>query len=87
MTFLQSLVARFMPTVMAGDDEIVDPQKVLRAKCGLQKKCVVFQEKLLTCNDRVTSRKQTTETCLEELIDLVSCVDHCVSHDLFSKLK
>ncbi|XP_043269015.1 cytochrome b-c1 complex subunit 6, mitochondrial [Venturia canescens] len=86
MTFLQNFINRFIPTVKADDEELVDPQKVLREKCS-ENKCSAFQEKLSTCNDRVNSRKQTEETCLEELIDYVSCVDHCASHDLFSKLK
>ncbi|CAG5076743.1 Similar to UQCRH: Cytochrome b-c1 complex subunit 6, partial [Cotesia congregata] len=89
MSFLQSFMARFVPVVKASDEdaELVDPQKVLREKCQEQPKCVKFQERLSTCNDRVNSRTKTEETCLEELIDYVSCVDHCVSHDLFSKLK
>lgn len=44
-------------------------------------------EKLQTCNDRVNSRKATTETCLEEVSDLFHYVDHCVAKTLFSKLK
>lgn len=46
-----------------------------------------LQEKLNTCNDRVNSRTKTEETCLEEILDYVQCVDHCVAHTLFSKLK
>ncbi|XP_008545652.1 cytochrome b-c1 complex subunit 6, mitochondrial [Microplitis demolitor] len=89
MSFLQNFVGRFVPRVKADDEdaELVDPQKVLREKCSQEPKCVKFQERLTTCNNRVNSRKKTEETCLEELIDYVNCVDHCASHDLFSKLK
>lgn len=67
--------------------ELVDPQKVLREKCSQRTKCVNMQEKLNTCNDRVNSRKKTEETCMEELIDYVECVDHCVAETLFKRLK
>lgn len=46
-----------------------------------------MQDKLNTCNDRVNSRKETEETCMEELIDYVECIDHCVAKTLFTKLK
>ena len=36
-------------------------------------------DKLDECNDRVNSRSNTSEICVEELIDFVHCVDHCVS--------
>ncbi|XP_078039017.1 ubiquinol-cytochrome c reductase 11 kDa subunit [Augochlora pura] len=89
MSFLQSLLNRYIPTVKAEDDEaeLVDPQKVLKEKCSQKPTCTSLQEKLNTCNDRVNSRSKTEETCLEELIDYVECVDHCVAETLFSKLK
>lgn len=78
-----------MPTVKADDEEeeLVDPQKILREQCQQLPKCASLQEKLNTCNDRVTSRSNTEETCLEEMIDYVECVDHCAAKTLFSKLK
>lgn len=87
MSFFQNLLKRYVPTVKADEDEIVDPQQVLREKCAAEAKCASLQEKLDTCNDRVNSRTQTEETCLEELIDYVECVDHCVAKTLFTKLK
>lgn len=60
---------------------------LLQETCGQQKKCIELQNRLNTCNDRVNSRKNTEETCMEEIVDLVQCVDHCVAHTLFSKLK
>ncbi|XP_012273710.1 cytochrome b-c1 complex subunit 6, mitochondrial [Orussus abietinus] len=82
-------VRRFFPTVRADDDdgELVDPQKVLREQCSKKSNCSSLQQKLNTCNDRVNSRTKTEETCLEELIDYVQCVDHCVAKTLFTKLK
>lgn len=59
----------------------------LQEKCADRPKCANIQEKLTACNDRVNSKSKTEETCLEELIDYVECVDHCVAETLFSKLK
>ncbi|XP_043250555.1 cytochrome b-c1 complex subunit 6, mitochondrial-like [Colletes gigas] len=87
MSFLQSFFNNLIPVVKADDEELVDPQKVLREQCAIKAKCHTMKEKLDTCNDRVNSRTETQETCLEELIDYVECVDHCVAETLFSKLK
>lgn len=80
---------RYLPIVKAdeGEEELVDPQKVLREQCSQEEKCSNLQQKLTTCNNRVNSRSHTEETCLEELVDYVQCVDHCVAKTLFSKLK
>ncbi|KAI4487009.1 hypothetical protein M0802_012109 [Mischocyttarus mexicanus] len=88
MSFIENLIKNFIPKVKADDEEpeLVDPQTVLREKCSA-KHCEKFKEILGTCNDRVNSRKKTEETCFEELIDYVHCVDHCVAETLFSKLK
>ena len=85
-SFFESLA----PTVRAEEEEeaeLVDPQKVLREKCSETQKCSKLQEKLNTCNDRVNSRSQTTETCVEEVIDYMSCIDHCAAKTLFHHLK
>ncbi|XP_014469522.1 PREDICTED: cytochrome b-c1 complex subunit 6, mitochondrial [Dinoponera quadriceps] len=90
MSFIQDFFKRQVPVVKAEEEEepeLVDPQKVLREECAKLAKCVSFQEKLNTCNDRVNSRSNTEEICLEELIDYVECVDHCVAKTLLSKLK
>ncbi|KOC69333.1 Cytochrome b-c1 complex subunit 6, mitochondrial [Habropoda laboriosa] len=87
MSFLQDFFKRYIPIVKADDEELIDPQKLLREKCSLKPKCAAMQEKLETCNQRVNSRSKTDETCFEELIDYVQCVDHCVADTLFSKLK
>ncbi|EFA05661.1 cytochrome b-c1 complex subunit 6, mitochondrial [Tribolium castaneum] len=69
------------------DEELVDPQQVLRDKCNETEHCQKLHEKYQACNDRVNSRSKTTENCSEELFDWLHAVDHCVTKDLFSKLK
>ena len=80
--------SKLFPTARCEDEEpeLVDPQETLRAECKAQK-CDKYRVKLETCNERVNSRSQTTESCYEELLDLFHCVDHCVAKNLFSKLK
>ncbi|KAL7303072.1 cytochrome b-c1 complex subunit 6, mitochondrial-like [Trichogramma pretiosum] len=88
--FFSSFMERLAPVVKAEEEEeaeLVDPQKILREKCQATSKCVALQDKLNTCNDRVNSRTKTEETCLEEVIDFVSCVDHCAAKTLFHHLK
>ncbi|XP_016986368.1 cytochrome b-c1 complex subunit 6, mitochondrial [Drosophila rhopaloa] len=77
------------PVVKAGDDEekLVDPQADLREKCEAKDHIQSLYQKYQECNDRVNGRSKTTETCMEELFDFVTEVDHCVAHTLFSKLK
>lgn len=69
------------------DEEIVDPLSTRRQKCAEDPKCKKFRIRLNNCNKRVSKAKETEETCLEEIIDFTSCVDHCAMHGLFSKLK
>lgn len=56
-------------------------------RCKEDKHAIELAEKYQACNDRVNSRSKTTETCAEELFDLMHAIDHCVAKDLFSKLK
>ncbi|XP_014208878.1 cytochrome b-c1 complex subunit 6, mitochondrial [Copidosoma floridanum] len=88
-SFFRSFAERFTPIVKAEDEEaeLVDPQTVLREKCSGTKECSKFKEVLDTCNDRVNSRSQTAETCVEEVIDFMSCIDHCAAKTLFHHLK
>ena len=39
------------------------------------------------CTARVEQYPERGEACDEELFDLLHCVDHCVSEQIFSKLK
>ncbi|CAG7732900.1 unnamed protein product [Allacma fusca] len=75
------------PTAEEDDGEMVDPLQKLRDNCAAKASCAALSEKLNSCNDRVNSKSATTETCLEELIDYMHCVDHCASHKLFKLLK
>ncbi|XP_061175702.1 cytochrome b-c1 complex subunit 6, mitochondrial-like [Saccostrea echinata] len=69
------------------EEELVDPQTVLREECSAKPKCAEFKEILDKCNERVAVKPAIEEeTCEEELIDYVNCVDHCVAKSLFSKL-
>ncbi|XP_034934383.1 cytochrome b-c1 complex subunit 6, mitochondrial [Chelonus insularis] len=87
MSFFQNFISRLVPAVKAEDEELVDPLQVRREECRQKPKCITLKEKLDTCNDRVNSRTKTSETCLEEIIDYVSCVDHCAAHGLMKLLK
>ncbi|CAH1107756.1 unnamed protein product [Psylliodes chrysocephalus] len=69
------------------EEELQDPQEVLREKCRETEHVEKLAEKYQACNERVLSRSQTTEICAEELFDMLHAIDHCVTKDLFSKLK
>uniref|UniRef100_A0A8W8K3G1 Ubiquinol-cytochrome C reductase hinge domain-containing protein n=1 Tax=Magallana gigas TaxID=29159 RepID=A0A8W8K3G1_MAGGI len=63
------------------EEDLVDPQGVLRDEC-IEKnaKCQELKDILDKCNERVAVNPAIEEeTCEEELIDFVHCVDHCVS--------
>uniref|UniRef100_T1KWV3 Ubiquinol-cytochrome C reductase hinge domain-containing protein n=1 Tax=Tetranychus urticae TaxID=32264 RepID=T1KWV3_TETUR len=67
------------------EEELVDPLDTLRDKC--KPHCKELQAKMDTCNIRVRSKKETTESCWEEMMDWMHCIDHCASKDLFKYLK
>uniref|UniRef100_A0A4W3HQS3 Ubiquinol-cytochrome c reductase hinge protein n=1 Tax=Callorhinchus milii TaxID=7868 RepID=A0A4W3HQS3_CALMI len=64
-----------------------DPITVIREQCQQIEKCMAYRARLETCEERVTSRSNTQETCTEELFDFLHSRDHCVAHKLFNKLK
>ncbi|XP_059141954.1 cytochrome b-c1 complex subunit 6, mitochondrial-like [Physella acuta] len=68
-------------------EELVDPLEELRKSCAEKEECSKLKDKLDSCSARVDSKSQTSETCVEELIDFMHCLDHCASKTLFSKLK
>ncbi|XP_054281070.1 cytochrome b-c1 complex subunit 6, mitochondrial-like [Macrosteles quadrilineatus] len=84
-----SLLRRFFPTVRAQEDEeLVDPQVVIRENCNeADKHTKELRIRLEECNNRVNSKSQTAETCTEELFDYLHALDHCVTNKLFSQLK
>jgi ubiquinol-cytochrome c reductase subunit 6 len=75
------------PTDAEEEEEMVDPLQKLRDNCAAKAECTALAEKMNACNDRVNSKSATTETCLEELIDYMHCVDHCANKKLFNFLK
>ncbi|XP_071515019.1 cytochrome b-c1 complex subunit 6, mitochondrial-like [Panulirus ornatus] len=69
------------------EEDLVDPLDGLKEACGASSHCAELNERLSSCNDRVSSRSMTEETCSEELFDYLHCVDHCLAQTLFKKLK
>ncbi|XP_068211509.1 cytochrome b-c1 complex subunit 6, mitochondrial-like [Palaemon carinicauda] len=69
------------------EEELQDPLDSLKVECGNSKHCASLSEKYNECNDRVSSRTRTEETCSEELFDYLHCIDHCLTNSLFQKLK
>merc|ERR1712071_178816 len=69
------------------DADLVDPMVTIKEKCTQTKACASLFEKLTTCNARVASKTETTETCVEEESDFLHCVDHCLAPKLFKHLK
>ncbi|VDL19776.1 unnamed protein product [Hymenolepis diminuta] len=65
-------------------EEIVDPIHALRQECRETKECAKFVKLFESCSDRQT---KTKESCEEEFIDLIQCVDKCVGPKLFKVLK
>merc|ERR1719328_12766 len=69
------------------EEDLVDPMTVLREECTATKSAQKMRAVFETCQERVSSKSATEETCEEEFYDFLHVVDHCVSHSLFSKLK
>lgn len=66
--------------------EAVDPLPALREECTAHH-CQKLKDELEKCNERVRSKSKTAETCHQEMVDLIQCVDHCAMPKLFKKLK
>merc|ERR1712226_1691854 len=69
------------------EEDLVDPMDTLRDSCKAQKNCHALSEKLDACTARVESREKNTEECIEEMLDLIHCVDGCVSKMIHTKWK
>ena len=86
-----SLVEKIVPKVRAEDEEeeeedLVDPGQLIKDQCA-EDHCTAYKARLDACNDRVSSKSKTAETCLEEILDFYHCVDHCASKEMFNKIK
>lgn len=50
----------------------------LKELCAEDHACEKVKHRLQECNDRVNGKPWTKETCNEELMDFLHCVDECV---------
>ena len=85
----ESMAEKFIPSVKAeeeDEEDLVDPAVDIKEKCA-EDSCTKYKSRLDECNDRVTSKSATTETCLEEILDFYHCVDHCAGDKIFATLK
>ena len=92
----EKVIDKLIPTVKAEDDEdpeeeedeedLIDPAVEIKEKCA-EGHCAAYKNRLDECNDRVTSKTKTTETCLEEIMDFYHCVDHCAGDAIFASTK
>ncbi|KAL3868653.1 hypothetical protein ACJMK2_041432 [Sinanodonta woodiana] len=69
------------------EEELQDPMIAVREDCQQKSECKKYRDRLDECTERVNNTPGTSETCTEELFDFLHCVDHCIAHHLFSKLK
>merc|ERR1711862_561150 len=60
------------------EEDLVDPLDTVKEKYSNSSTCAQLKNILAECEDRVRSKERTRETCYEELIDFLECVDHCV---------
>jgi len=65
--------------------DFIDPLAVIREECR-EHHCSKYVTRYEECNTRVQGKSKTSETCVEELIDLMHCQDHCAIPKLFKKL-
>jgi len=68
------------------EEDIVDPHDTMKASCTGTDKCSKLKAVLDECTDRVNSKSNTSESCYEEVIDLIQCVDHCLMDRNFLKV-
>ena len=61
------------------EEELEDPLEKVRDACGEHAECTKLKNDLELCNQRVSSRSNTEETCVQELFDFLECQDKCVS--------
>ncbi|XP_041985467.1 uncharacterized protein LOC121737819 [Aricia agestis] len=69
------------------DEDSADPLTQLRVDC-LENSTQVRQmyEAFQECEERVTSKSYTAETCEQEVVDLMQALDKCVGKRLFQQL-
>eukprot|EP01135_Chromosphaera_perkinsii_P009984 Nk52_evm19s1992 gene=Nk52_evmTU19s1992 len=70
------------PVEEVEEEEEEDPEDHMpevMENCGESHHCIGLKEELARCTERVEGKPGTAETCEQELIDFLHCVDHCVS--------
>ncbi|TMW45032.1 hypothetical protein DOY81_009888 [Sarcophaga bullata] len=68
------------------EPELKDPKDELKEYCHKKRYMYELFHTLQDCNERVSSREKTSETCEQELFDYVYAIDHCVAKRLFQRL-
>ncbi|XP_037089349.1 cytochrome b-c1 complex subunit 6, mitochondrial-like [Pollicipes pollicipes] len=69
------------------EEDLVDPHETLREECRGHGDATQLKAKFDECEERVNSRSKTEETCVEELLDYLHAVDHCVAGKIFTTMK
>merc|ERR1711982_133180 len=79
-----SIVDKLIPRVKAEDEEeeeeeedeedLIDPAVEIKEACASSEACQKYKSRLDECNERVTSKSETSETCLEEILDFYHCM-------------
>ena len=68
------------------EEDLIDPATAIKEGCA-ESQCSSAKARLDDCNDRVTGKSKTTETCFEEILDFYHCVDHCAASQIFQNVQ
>ncbi|XP_034837314.1 cytochrome b-c1 complex subunit 6, mitochondrial-like isoform X2 [Maniola hyperantus] len=69
------------------DKDSPDPLTMERGKClERNSKVQKMADVLHACEQRVTSKSYTAESCSQEVVDLMEALDHCVGSRAFAKI-
>ena len=68
------------------EEDLIDPATAIKEGCA-ESQCSSAKARLDDCNDRVTGKSKTTETCFEEILDFYHCVDHCAAPQIFQNVQ
>ena len=69
------------------EEDPEDPYETNRTRCAETKQCADLMAIFEQCEERVSSKSQTEETCSQEILDFFHCQDHCAAKGVFAKLK
>lgn len=58
----------------------------IREKCEEKPECSKLKLDFSNCEERVSSKSNTAETCAQELLDFLHCRDHCVSIPIYKTI-